>query len=111
MSQKSINQLLCASLVDKQFSELLFRSPETAISEGYIDHAFQLSEEEYRMVTSIHAGRIEDFAQEIHDHIAERSCQEYSDPEKNHSTGSRYAIPVQIQSLNRIASFIEMIFV
>ena len=111
MSQKSINQLLCASLVDKQFSNLLLLTPETAILKGYLNHKFQLTEEEYRFMTSIQAGRIEDFAQEIHTHIAERSCQEYTDPEKNQSSESEYALPVPIQSLQRVASLMEMIFV
>ncbi len=66
MMHKGLNQLLCAATVNRRFRETLLRDPAQAIAAGYLNHTFSLTPEEQKLVTSIRAQRLEDFAAQVY---------------------------------------------
>jgi hypothetical protein len=70
MKHKALNQLLCAATVNNRFRDTLLRNPSLAISTGYYEHSFALTQEERDMVTGIQAQRFEDFAAQVHSWIS-----------------------------------------
>jgi hypothetical protein len=65
VKHKGLYQLLCAAMVDSQFCETLLRDPPQAVSEGYLDHTFPLTPEEWRLMANIKARELEDLAGQI----------------------------------------------
>ena len=72
MKHKAISQLLCASLVDKQFQKDMLRNPSKAIADGYLNHIFHISEHDQKFITNIKANTIEVFADQIHTYLLEK---------------------------------------
>ncbi len=70
MRHKGLNQLLCAAIVNTRFCETLLRNPAQAVAMGYQDQTFSLTPEEHKLVISIQAQRLEDFAAQIYCWIA-----------------------------------------
>jgi hypothetical protein len=70
MKHKALNQLLCAATVNNRFRDTLLRNPSLAISSGYYEHSFALTQEERDMVTGIQAQRFEDFAAQVYSWIS-----------------------------------------
>ena len=69
MSQKSINHILCAALVDPKFRDDLMGDPIDAISKGYYEHVFHLSDDEKYFFADVKAQSLEDFAYQVHRYI------------------------------------------
>lgn len=65
MSQKDLNRLVCAGIVDKQFRKLLVQDPLRAAATGYYAERFDLTEEEKEMLAQIHAADFDSFVQTI----------------------------------------------
>jgi hypothetical protein len=57
-----INKLLAAAVVNKKFCDLLLTDPKAALRNGYNGESFQLREEDQRLVLSIQADSLADFA-------------------------------------------------
>jgi hypothetical protein len=70
MQHKSLNQLLCAAMVNGRFREMLLHDPARALSAGYLDHSFALTSEEREMVIGIQAQQLEEFAAQIYHWIS-----------------------------------------
>ncbi len=66
MMHKGLNQLLCAATVNRRFRETLLRDPAQAVASGYLNQQFSLTPEEHRLVTSIRAQQLEDFAAQVY---------------------------------------------
>ena len=66
MTHKGLNQLLCAATVNRRFRESLLRNPAQAIAMGYFSYTFALTPEEQKLVTSIQAQQLEDFAAQVY---------------------------------------------
>ena len=66
MSQKGVNQLLCAALVDKKFCRTLLEDPDQAYQAGFHGSYFDLTEAELEMISAIKSNEIEDFAMQVH---------------------------------------------
>lgn len=66
MKHKSLNQLLCAAVINGRFREILLRDPAQALASGYYEHSFSLTAEERDLVMGIRAQKLEDFAEQVH---------------------------------------------
>lgn len=66
MKHKSLNQLLCAAVINGRFRETLLRDPAQALASGYYEHSFSLTAEERDLVMGIRAQKLEDFAEQVH---------------------------------------------
>lgn len=60
-----ISRLLTAAVVSHKFSDLLLSDPRTALAVGYNGESFQLSPEEIKLVMSIQASSVRDFASQL----------------------------------------------
>lgn len=69
MKHKSLNQLLCAALVNNQFRELLLSEPAEAIDAGCLGNHFHLSPDEFNFMVNIHASSLENLANQVHNYI------------------------------------------
>jgi len=66
MKHTSLNQLLCAAAINRQFREVLLRDPAQALATGYQGQTFALTPEEWQVVTGIRAEQLSDFAAEVY---------------------------------------------
>lgn len=57
-----MNKLLAAAVVNKKFCNLLLTNPRAALNNGYNGETFQLEEEAQRLVLSIQAESLAEFA-------------------------------------------------
>lgn len=57
-----LNKLLAAAVVNKKFRDLLLTDPKAALNNGYNGETFQLREEDQRLVLSIQAESLAEFA-------------------------------------------------
>lgn len=62
---RELSRLLTAAVVNRKFCQLLLSNPETALSSGYHGEAFRLGTEEKKLVLSIQAQSLADFAQQL----------------------------------------------
>lgn len=62
---REISRLLTAALVNHKFSDLLLTDARAALTTGYNGESFQLSPEETRLVLSIQASSLHDFASQL----------------------------------------------
>jgi len=74
MKHKSLNQLLCAAMINSRFRETLLRDPAQALASGYYEHSFTLTAEERDLVMGIRAQKLEDFAEQVHRWISGNTC-------------------------------------
>ena len=91
MKHKSLNQLLCAAVINGRFRETLLRDPLRALAAGYEGHEFDLTPEERALVVGIRAHGLEDFAAQVHCWISGEG-QEFEPqrvPESMPATGNR----------------------
>jgi len=70
MVHQTLNQVLCAALVDRNFCRQLLSDPLEAISAGYLEYNFYLTQGERDFVQGIRAERLEDFAAQVYGWIA-----------------------------------------
>ena len=61
----AINRLLAAAVVNSSFRDLLLSDPEQALAQGYGGESFTLSPQKRKMVLSIQADNLQDFALQI----------------------------------------------
>jgi hypothetical protein len=66
MKHTSLNQLLCAAAINRQFREVLLRDPAQALATGYQGQTFALTPEERQVVTGIQAEQLADFAAQVY---------------------------------------------
>jgi len=101
MRNNVINQLICAAVVDEKFCNVLLKSPEKALSKGYLSHHFDLSPDEIRFIKNIHADTIESFASKV---ATRNSYQTYrlqnqNSPSDTFSIKKRYQEPLLLKSI------------
>lgn len=69
MKHKSLNQLLCAALVNNQFRDHLLTDPAAAIEAGFLGNRYHLTPNEYQFMVNIHANSLENMAEQVHSYI------------------------------------------
>jgi hypothetical protein len=62
---KELSRLINAAIVSKEFCELLLTNPARALASGYHGEWFHLTPEEQKLIFSIHASSLEDFAMQL----------------------------------------------
>ncbi len=60
-----LSRLISAAIVNKEFCELLLTSPKVAIATSYYGEPFHLTTEEQKLVLSIRAATLTDFAMQL----------------------------------------------
>jgi hypothetical protein len=60
-----MNKLFAAAVVNNQFCQLLLNEPETALRQGYLGDAFDLTIEEQALIVSIRAKSLPELAQQV----------------------------------------------
>lgn len=60
-----LSRLITAAVVNQQFCDLLLADPRLALAGGYKGEVFHLTAEEYRMVLSIRATSLAEFARQL----------------------------------------------
>ncbi len=64
-NMNELNRVFSAAVVSRIFCETLLRTPEQALTEGYLGQPFQLTEQEKALITSIRAKSLPDLAQQV----------------------------------------------
>lgn len=64
-SGRELSRLLTAAVVNRRFCHLLLTNPETALASGYNGEAFRLGSDEQKLVLSIQAHSLADFARQL----------------------------------------------
>jgi hypothetical protein len=67
-TQKNIiemNKLFAAAVVNSQFCHLLLNEPETALQQGYLGDAFDLTLDEQALIISIRANSLPELARQV----------------------------------------------
>lgn len=62
---REVSRVLTAAVVNHKFSHLLLNDPRTALAAGYNGESFQLSPEETKLIMSIKASSLRDFASQL----------------------------------------------
>jgi hypothetical protein len=65
LTQREINRMLSAAVVNKRFEKLLLTNPGLAIASGYAGETFNFNEKAQMRISSIHADSLQDFARQL----------------------------------------------
>ena len=61
----ALHRLFAAAIVSDQFRTTLLREPERALANGYLGQAFPLTDQEKKIIKTIRAENLTDFAQKV----------------------------------------------
>jgi hypothetical protein len=64
-ARTALHRLFAAAIVSDQFRTTLLREPEEALSKGYLGQTFALTDQEKRIIRTIRAENLTDFAQKV----------------------------------------------
>ncbi len=65
MPRTGLHQLFAAAIVNDQFRATLLHEPEEALAKGYLGQTFALTEQEKKIIKTIRAENLTDFAQKV----------------------------------------------
>jgi hypothetical protein len=60
-----LHRLFAAAIVSDQFRTTLLHKPEEALANGYLGQTFSLTDQEKRIIKTIRAENLTDFAQKV----------------------------------------------
>lgn len=61
----ALQRLFAAAVVSDQFRRTLLRAPEEALANGYLGQTFPLTDQEKKIIKTIRAETLTDFAQKV----------------------------------------------
>jgi len=64
-ARSALHRLFAAAVVSDQFRKTLLRAPEEALANGYLGQTFPLTDQEKKIIKTIHAENLTDFAQKV----------------------------------------------
>jgi len=64
-TQREINRMLSAAVINKRFEKLLLTNPGLAIANGYAGETFTFNEKAQMRISSIRAESLQDFARQL----------------------------------------------
>jgi hypothetical protein len=64
-ARTALHRLFAAAIVSDQFRTTLLREPEQALANGYLGQTFALSDQEKKIIKTIRAENLTDFAQKV----------------------------------------------
>ena len=65
VARSAIHRLFAAAVVSDQFRKTLLRAPEEALANGYLGQTFPLTDQEKKIIKTIRAENLTDFAQKF----------------------------------------------
>ncbi len=65
MPRTGLHRLFAAAIVSDQFRATLLRAPEEALAKGYLGQTFALTDQEKKIIKTIRAENLTDFAQKV----------------------------------------------
>jgi hypothetical protein len=65
VTRSAIHRLFAAAVVSDQFRKTLLRAPEEALANGYLGQTFALTDQEKKIIKTIRAETLTDFAQKV----------------------------------------------
>ena len=65
VGRTALHRLFAAAVVSDQFRKTLLRSPEEALANGYLGQTFPLTDQEKKIIKTIRAENLTDFAQKV----------------------------------------------
>ncbi len=65
VTRTGLHRLFAAAIVSDQFRATLLREPEEALAKGYLGQTFPLTDQEKRIIKTIRAENLTDFAQKV----------------------------------------------
>lgn len=64
-ARSALHRLFAAAIVSDQFRKTLLRAPEEALANGYLGQTFPLTDQEKKIIKTIRAETLTDFAQKV----------------------------------------------
>ncbi len=64
-TRTGLHRLFAAAIVSDQFRATLLREPEEALAKGYLGQTFLLTDQEKKIIKTIRAENLTDFAQKV----------------------------------------------
>ena len=65
VTRSALHRLFAAAVVSDQFRKTLLRAPEEALANGYLGQIFPLTDQEKKIIKTIRAENLTDFAQKV----------------------------------------------
>ncbi len=65
VTRTALHRLFAAAIVSDQFRATLLRAPEEALAKGYLGQTFPLTDQERKIIKTIRAENLTDFAQKV----------------------------------------------
>jgi len=65
VTRSALHRLFAAAVVSDQFRKTLLRAPEEALANGYLGQTFPLTDQEKKIIKTIRAENLSDFAQKV----------------------------------------------
>jgi len=65
VTRTALHRLFAAAIVSNQFRATLLREPERALANGYLGQTFPLTDQEQKIIKTIRAENLTDFAQQV----------------------------------------------
>ena len=65
MNDSVYSRIISAAVINERFCNLLLNDPEKAISNGYSGETFEMNSEDKRLLSSIRANNLSDFALQL----------------------------------------------
>jgi hypothetical protein len=65
VARSALHRLFAAAIVSNQFRTTLLHEPERALANGYLGQTFALSDQEKKIIKTIRAENLTDFAQKV----------------------------------------------
>jgi len=65
VARTALHRLFAAAIVSDQFRATLLREPEQALANGYLGQTFPLTDQEKKIIKTIRAENLTDFAQKV----------------------------------------------
>ena len=65
VTRSALHRLFAAAVVSDQFRKTLLRAPEEALANGYLGQTFPLTDQEKKIIKTIRAENLSDFAQQV----------------------------------------------
>lgn len=65
----AVNRLLAAAVISNGFRSALLADPRKAVEMGFAGESFEMSSKSLAVITSIRAGSLREFAQQMHEKL------------------------------------------
>jgi hypothetical protein len=65
VTRTGLHRLFAAAIVSDQFRTTLLHAPEEALAKGYLGQTFSLTDQEKRIIKTVRAENLTDFAQKV----------------------------------------------